>query len=357
VDNAHSHFKEVYIRRPVSVTRYYYFGAQRVAMRKDGMVYWLVADHLGTTSLVLDAAGNKVAESRHLPYGEERWTSGTLPTDYRFTGQRQEIGLGLYHMGARFYDAYLARWLSADTIVPKITNPQAWNRYSYVGGNPLRFVDPTGHLTDDQIKEYTDYNTDEELDKLKNDNRELYQMLCYLHLGDWLPWGTDYYEAILIEGDLFFVPYSIDGDMLEAGDLIDAESYLLMRSTPNGIEYPYRWVKGQDPVIDPRLSGDPYYQKISKGEKFRRFNVWNAVGSGLIGTGVGLLTSLLTGPVGPVVGFFAGVAVDLAVEAAPVPPGKEIGDEVYGYYCPDGWVEITIIRDGEVVSHEWTTEP
>jgi len=87
-------------------TLYYYFGGQRVAMRKDGMVYWLVGDHLGTTSLVLDAEGNKVAESRHLPYGEERWTSGTLPTDYRFTGQR-DTGLGLYHMGARFYDAYL----------------------------------------------------------------------------------------------------------------------------------------------------------------------------------------------------------------------------------------------------------
>ena len=25
-----------------------------------------------------------------VPYGEERWSSGTLPTDYRFTGQRLE---------------------------------------------------------------------------------------------------------------------------------------------------------------------------------------------------------------------------------------------------------------------------
>jgi hypothetical protein len=29
--------------------------------------------------------------------------------------------------------------------VPEITNPQAFNRYSWVLGNPLKFVDPTGH--------------------------------------------------------------------------------------------------------------------------------------------------------------------------------------------------------------------
>jgi hypothetical protein len=49
-------------------------------------------------------------------------------------------------MGARFYDAALGRWILADTIVPEPGNPQDLNRFSYVGGNPLRFVDPTGHM-------------------------------------------------------------------------------------------------------------------------------------------------------------------------------------------------------------------
>ena len=49
--------------------------------------------------------GERGSREPALPYGEERWSSGTLPTDYRFTGQRQDSGLRLYHMGARFYDS------------------------------------------------------------------------------------------------------------------------------------------------------------------------------------------------------------------------------------------------------------
>jgi RHS repeat-associated protein len=98
--------------------------------------------------VVLGAQGAKVAESRHFPYGGERWRwpeDGTFPTDYRFTGQRWEQPLGIYTMGARWYDPYISRWLSADTLVPDPMDPQAFNRYSYVGNRPLSRIDPNGH--------------------------------------------------------------------------------------------------------------------------------------------------------------------------------------------------------------------
>ena len=41
--------------------------------------------------------------------------------------------------------SYLNHFASADTIVPDPTNPQAYNRYSYVYNNPIRFNDPSGH--------------------------------------------------------------------------------------------------------------------------------------------------------------------------------------------------------------------
>ncbi len=48
-------------------------------------------------------------------------------------------------MNARFYVPSLARFLTADTVIPGSANPQAFNRYTYVLGNPLKLVDPSGH--------------------------------------------------------------------------------------------------------------------------------------------------------------------------------------------------------------------
>ena len=57
----------------------------------------------------------------------------------------------LMYYGARYYDPALGRFISADPIVPQPGNPQAWNRYSYVLNNPLRYVDPTGYFTVEEL--------------------------------------------------------------------------------------------------------------------------------------------------------------------------------------------------------------
>jgi RHS repeat-associated protein len=46
---------------------------------------------------------------------------------------------------ARYYDPGLGRFVSADTVMPEVGNPQVLNRYSYVLNRPLQGGDPTGH--------------------------------------------------------------------------------------------------------------------------------------------------------------------------------------------------------------------
>ena len=88
-----------------------------------------------------------VAETRYLPYGEERWTGGgAQPTDFTFTGQRADSYIKLIEMGARWYDPQIGRWISPDTIIPDPTNPQSLNRYSYVYNRPLVYIDEEGHI-------------------------------------------------------------------------------------------------------------------------------------------------------------------------------------------------------------------
>ena len=77
-------------------------------------------------------------------FGVCRNSQGTLDTDKLFTGQRLD-DTGLYYYNARYYDATIGRFISADTIVPDYMNPQSLNRYSYCVNNPLKYVDPSGH--------------------------------------------------------------------------------------------------------------------------------------------------------------------------------------------------------------------
>ncbi len=131
---------------------------------------WLLGDHpslslgtgLGSTSRVIYADGSS-DQSRQMykPWGETRWSSGTVPTTYQFTGQRHEKdlgpagGVGLYFYGARWYDPAVGRFIQADTILTY--GVQGQDRYAYVNNNPLRYTDPTGHDVCDE--EGNCYNT------------------------------------------------------------------------------------------------------------------------------------------------------------------------------------------------------
>ena len=75
-----------------------------------------------------------------------RYSSGTAPTSYNYTGQRLDGDTGLLYYGARYYDPALMRFVQADTLVPEPGNPQSLNRYAYVLNNPLKYTDPTGHI-------------------------------------------------------------------------------------------------------------------------------------------------------------------------------------------------------------------
>jgi RHS repeat-associated protein len=127
------------------VVKYFYHGGQRVAMRSGGQVFYLHGDHLGSVSLVTDAGGNEHSRTLFYPYGDTRYTTGDSPTDFGFAGQRAIAGTGLVFMHARYYHAGLARFISADTIVPEPGNPQDLNRFAYTRNNPVLYVDPSGH--------------------------------------------------------------------------------------------------------------------------------------------------------------------------------------------------------------------
>jgi RHS repeat-associated protein len=96
-----------------------------------------------------------------MPWGTTRYTSGTSPTTYQYTGQRLEKDLGLLFYNARWYDPYLNRWIQPDRIIPDPNDSQSFDRYAYCLNNPVRNTDPSGYFTEDEIKEILGFDKDD----------------------------------------------------------------------------------------------------------------------------------------------------------------------------------------------------
>ncbi len=113
-------------------------------------------DGLGSVRAVSNQAGVVVEQRDYLPFGEE-WcgTAVCAPSvvaagqPRRFTGKERDAETGLDYFGARYYGAKLGRFTSIDPVYTwqdNLVDPQRWNRYAYVRGNPLRYVDPDGKV-------------------------------------------------------------------------------------------------------------------------------------------------------------------------------------------------------------------
>ena len=107
--------------------------------------HWRHADWLGTSRLMDSTAGTVYYDGAYAPFGENYAEIGT--TDRSFTGQTQDTTSGLYDFPNRQDSSAQGRWLAPDpagVAAVDITNPQTWNRYAYVGNNPVSNVDPLG---------------------------------------------------------------------------------------------------------------------------------------------------------------------------------------------------------------------
>lgn len=103
-------------------------------------------DHLNTPRLVADAAGTTVWRwDQQEPFGnnppdENPSGLGIFDLPLRFAGQRYDAETGLHYNYFRDFDPSIGRYGESDPI----GLPGGLNTFSYVDGNPLSFIDPSG---------------------------------------------------------------------------------------------------------------------------------------------------------------------------------------------------------------------
>jgi len=112
-----------------------------VAM-EAGRALFLASDHVGSVRLVIDCAtGEIVGRRRYDPWGITVHREGDAVVPYGFAGGIDDPIAPVVHFPARTYVPHLQRWASRD---PLLFGGGSANPFSYVDGDPVNRVDPTG---------------------------------------------------------------------------------------------------------------------------------------------------------------------------------------------------------------------
>ncbi|MFC3194883.1 RHS repeat-associated core domain-containing protein [Marinicella sediminis] len=132
---------------------------------KELVRHYLQKDRLGSTTQIIDNAGQLIKTMSYDVFGKPRngddWSAMTVPeldfndtengpldiTRRGFTDHEHLDQFELIHMNGRMYDFNNGRFLSVDPFIHGVTS-QGINPYSYILNNPLSGTDPTGYIPD-----------------------------------------------------------------------------------------------------------------------------------------------------------------------------------------------------------------
>jgi RHS repeat-associated protein len=104
-------------------------------------------DLRGSTVALSDAQGAVTEQFAYSPYaGLLSHSPAAVDTPFLYNGRDGVMtdDTGLYYMRARYYDAEIRRFVNQDPLLGMVADGQSLNRYAYVTGEPVRYVDPLG---------------------------------------------------------------------------------------------------------------------------------------------------------------------------------------------------------------------
>ncbi len=109
-----------------------------------GSAVYRLLDHEGSLAATVNSAGGILTTNLFTPYGQ-LMNSGAGDA-YSWTGLFQDSEYSGDAAWYRNYSTRQARWLTPDPYNGSydLYDPQSFNRYMYVSGNPLGFTDPSG---------------------------------------------------------------------------------------------------------------------------------------------------------------------------------------------------------------------
>jgi len=124
---------------------YYVYGLGLIGEASAGSYFSYHFDFRGSTVALTDDGGVVIERVFYSPFGTVL-QKGQFDTPFLFNGLYGVMtdGNGLYYMRARYYSPDLRRFVNRDVVLGNVTRGQSLNRFAFVEGNPVSFVDPFG---------------------------------------------------------------------------------------------------------------------------------------------------------------------------------------------------------------------
>jgi RHS repeat-associated protein len=187
-----------------------------VSENRNGVESFYTPDTNGNTMRLRDVNGNVTDEWTYWPYGEVRTRTGTTPTPFTFggvVGYYAEQLSNKFYTRARYLQAFLARWLTADPLWPQES------AYGYCSCSPCAYSDASGcKCTTDGI--------------LKSEDKDACKKYCYvrglslekctcreiiLPRWGWPPYSTTFQLIVLCSSPWNVTPYDTCFNLCMAG--------------------------------------------------------------------------------------------------------------------------------------------
>jgi len=105
-----------------------------------------ITDVFCSTREHIDNSGVLTDSYAYTHYGKIICYKRSFENSYLFTGKQRDNETGNYYLRARYYSPSMARFLSRDSYDGTPADPLSQNRYLYARGNPVVYVDPSGHF-------------------------------------------------------------------------------------------------------------------------------------------------------------------------------------------------------------------
>jgi RHS repeat-associated protein len=118
------------------------------AVYASGVLHYDRYDWQGSARVASTAARTVYSDTSYDAFGIPYWSSGTANNQY--AGLNSDISSGGEQVSAtRRYHPVQGRWISPDSVVPDIYNPQTFNAYHYALNQPTNTTDPGGECEGD----------------------------------------------------------------------------------------------------------------------------------------------------------------------------------------------------------------